>query len=152
MLRHGERIATSRKATMRAPALLLALGAAALAGGPAAADAPPRDMAKRPVLNRPVLAPLAPDSGHAMRVHRVHRRPHSVRAAIAAVGPGYGPEPPYFPGMGGASPNAGFGNALPVQVTLYREAYIGRGLIYNTPPEPQGQASYAHSNVISVRY
>lgn len=135
--------------------LLLAASAALLAAAasPARADAPPdRGFARRPVPSRleaaPALRRRAPD----MRDVRIDRprRHDGTGPGFIPRGPRYGAEPPYFPGMGGASPNAGFGafGPVPVAVTEYREAYIGRGLIYNVPPQPD----FASSNVISVRY
>ncbi|MDB5592375.1 hypothetical protein [Enterovirga sp.] len=121
---------------------------------PALADAPPVD-AKRVRLGPPSAAvpmraalpayrPL-PTARRAARVHRFDR-------FAVAGGPVYGAEPRYYPGAGGASPNAGFAPPVPVAVVGYREAYIGRGLLYNTPPEPTW-ASWSHrSDVISVKY
>ena len=76
------------------------------------------------------------------RAHLRHRpRPAAaMRRAIAITmaiggyrspGPSYGRMPPFFPGTGDAR---GHLDGAPVGLTLYREAYIGRGLIYNTPP------------------
>ena len=85
------------------------------------------------------------------RVRRVHR----YDAVAVSAGPVYGREPRYYPGAGGASPNAGFGAFAPTAVAVvgYREPYIGRGLIYNVPPEPTWVTAWSRrSNVISVNY
>lgn len=119
------------------------------AASPSLADAPPdRGFARRPVPSRPdpILRGPAPSARYARAV-----RPRRVHGPIFIPGgPAYGAEPAYFPGMGGGSPNAGFGafDPVPVAVTQYREAYIGRGLIYNVPPQPHPGAT----DVISVRY
>lgn len=124
---------------------LLAFAAATiLAAGPALADAPGD------------ASGAGPSVGHA-RVHHGYRSAYGGRGTrvrgsfqgygFAAGGPGYGPEPPYFDGTGGASPSGGFGGA-PVALSLYREPYIGPGLVYNVPPQPFLRAS----NTISVRY
>lgn len=78
------------------------------------------------------------------------RHRHGPVRVFVPGGPGYGPEPVTYPGMGGALPSGGFmvSEPLPVAVTLYREAYIGRGLIYNVPPLP----GFASQPVISARY
>lgn len=110
---------------------------AALAASPAVADGP--DLAYRP---------HAPSYQRAYRSAAWHRRStyprHGYRrAAYGYREPGsdigsYGPPPAY------GQPAYGFVSG-PAE---YTEAYIGRGLIYNTPPEPGG-SSYS---VISSRY
>ncbi|WP_375460504.1 hypothetical protein [uncultured Enterovirga sp.] len=135
---------------MRIPiglALAAAL-AAASAAAPALADAPPER-----AYRRPHVAPFAiprPEWTGPRRMRHGHRHPGF---AVAAAGPVYGREPRYYPGMGGASPNAGFGAVSPVAVVGYREPYIGRGLVYNVPPEPTWAVGWSRrSNVVSVKY
>lgn len=130
--------------------LALAL-AAAIVSVPALADAPPdaRHAVPAPGAiagHHPRTVSIAP-----RRMRRAHR---FDSVAVVAAGPVYGREPRYFPGAGGASPNAGFGAPIPVAVVGYREPYIGRGLIYNTPPEPNWTLVgwSGRSNVISVKY
>lgn len=124
---------------------LLAFAAAAiLASGPVWADAPGGSFgAGRSHGTRHVHGSYR--SGHGGRILRVRGAGYGY--GVAAAGPGYGPEPPYFDGTGGASPSGGYGTAE-VALSLYREAYIGHGLVYNVPPQPFLRAS----NVISVRY
>jgi hypothetical protein len=129
---------------MKVSVPLVAL-AAALAAGPAAADAPPAGWGRSPhSASRPLpprYAPPPPRLGHR---HAHHHRQGGYR--IVASGPSYGALPPFFAGMGDAADHL---YGAPVRLTLYREAYIGRGLIYNTPPTldvPNGGA------VLSVRY
>lgn len=126
--------------------LALLAGFAAL---PALADAPP------PSRRGTGAAPAhhGPQAGWSGA--RRHRHHHGVRVrgyAAVSAGPVYGPEPHYYPGAGGASPNAGFGAVRAVAVVGYREAYIGRGLVYNTPPEPHWAVWSHRSDVISVKY
>lgn len=131
--------------------LLAAFVLLAAAASPVVADAPPdRGFARRPVPSHaePILRGPAPSPRYARAIRP--RRFHGPGPVFIPGGPAYGAEPAYFPGMGAGSPNAGFGafDPVPVAVTQYREAYIGRGLIYNVPPQP----SLGATNVISVRY
>lgn len=94
---------------------------AALTGSPALADGP--DPAVRP---HP-----GPGYGYAHRRHAWHRH-RGYRGPGYSVG-SYG-APPAYGMVSGPSE--------------YTEAYIGRGLVYNTPPEPY----WPSTDVISVRY
>ncbi|TDR85180.1 hypothetical protein [Enterovirga rhinocerotis] len=114
---------------------------AMLAASPALADAPPagyRGHARpAPAYHRPSRLGHAP-------VRRHHRR-YAASGRGYAIGPSYGGLPPFYPGEGAAASHL---QGAPVMMTLYREAYIGRGLIYNTPP----QTSAPRGPVLSVRY
>lgn len=132
-------------------AVLAAAGAALSLAGPARADAPPPVRGYEPRA-APVVHPSRPRfRRHSHRVHAGYR--------LSGAGPVYGAEPVYYPGAGGASPNAGFGALAPVPVAVseYREPYIGRGLIYNVPGEPtwsswrSGGAWRSRGPVISVK-
>lgn len=129
---------------MKASQIGATLALAAAFALPAAADAPP-DRGIRSG-TRDVSAGSHRWAGRSHARHAGHRH-HGFRT-YSGPGPAYGPR--YYPGYGNASSNAGFGALAPapVAVTLYREAYIGRGLIYNTPPEPHWRSS----TVISVKY
>lgn len=112
--------------------LPIAALAAALSGtGRAAADAPAAGFGHRPpAMHRsfgPRYAPPPRRYGYGYGAPR-HRR-YGYR--VVAAEPDLGPVPPFFRGMGDAAASLGGG---PVGLTLYREAYIGRGLFYNTPP------------------
>lgn len=111
----------------------------------------------------PSLADASPEGGygrvraarpygwHGPRRHGWRRHGHG-RGGFAGGfgGPVYGREPALYPGLDAGSPNSGFGalSPRPVAVSEYREAYIGRGLFYNTPPQPY----FPSSGTISVRY
>lgn len=136
---------------MKAPTgIVLAAAVLGALCTPVLADSPPVDA------KHPRLAPAAPVYGPGpawpgpRRLHRARR----IGGFAVAAGPVYGREPRYYPGAGGASPNAGFGALAPVPVAVvgYREPYIGRGLIYNVPPEPTWAVWSRRSEVISVRY
>lgn len=122
--------------------LLAFTAATILASGPVLADAPG-------TMSGAGLSPSFRPGHHGHRpaygARRIRVRGYGY--GFAANGPVYGPEPPYFDGTGAASPSGGYGDA-PIALSLYREAYIGRGLIYNVPPQPFLRSS----NVISVRY
>ena len=106
-----------------------ALAALLFATMPAIADAPPDGFGRRPVVahrhHAPHYAPPVRRYGYGGPRYR-----HYGYRPVAA-GPALGPLPPFFPGMGS---EAGHLHHAPVGLTLYREAYIGRGLLYNTPP------------------
>ena len=112
-----------------------------ISAGPCFADAPPEQGARRgaPASRlRPVARQVLPARHQARR--------HGSRAFVAPypvepIGPGYGPLPALYPGYDAAAP------AGPVAISEYREAYIGRGLFYNTPPQP-----YFPAGPISVKY
>ena len=115
---------------MRTPLVIVALAALLAGAAPAAADAPASGFGRRPAVAHRPLGPLyAPPPRHYGYGAPRHRH-HGGYRAIAA-GPSYGPLPPFFGGMGN---DAAHLTGTPVGLTLYREAYIGRGLIYNTPP------------------
>lgn len=102
-------------------AVLLVLAGSA---GTAHADAPGPGFGPEP---GPGLG-YRPVRRHAYRARHVHRRYRAVRHGWA--------DPAY--------PAAAFGAV--VGPSEYREAYIGRGLIYNTPPDLGGEVT------LSVRY
>lgn len=119
---------------MRISLAIAALAAALLGSAPVLADAPVAGFGRRPATT-PRYAPARPhgyDYRYGAPRHHHHRHHHRRYGhAPVMVGPAPGPLPPFFPGMGdGAAPLEG----QPVGLTLYREAYIGKGLIYNTPP------------------
>lgn len=123
---------------MRLFVLPLALAATLIAAGSASADAPPdRAMGRYPVVRETMTYGAVP--------YRPHRRRHVRSRGLGggfAVGPAYGPQPPLYPGYDLGAPSG------PVAISEYREAYIGRGLFYNTPPQPY----FPTSAVISVNY
>lgn len=129
--------------TVLALASLLASFVASLAAiTPAAADAPSAGFGRRAVMA---------ERGPAFRAPRMRRygyaprhRHHYGHGGYRVAGPSLGPLPPFFEGMGDGAAHL---EGAPVGLTLYREAYIGRGLIYNTPPTLDRPAS-----VLSVRY
>jgi hypothetical protein len=108
--------------------------------GRASVQAPPPAAAPS---RQAVLEPV--QAGHPVRAYRPEIRDRRVtsvpapegRSALRSV------EPVFYPGAGNAAPGAidGLG-VLPyhpprgLQVVEYREPYIGRGLIYNVPPDP----------------
>lgn len=101
--------------------LLAACAGALLSAAPAHADAPGDGFGYRPHGYR-----------HAMPRRHVHvRRRHYGGYGGYVPGPAYGPTPPFFIGTGDGAAQLG---GAPVRVTVYREAYIGHGLVYNTPP------------------
>ena len=101
--------------------LLAALAGAGLSAAPAQADAPGDGFGRAPYGYR-----------HAAPRRHVHvRRRHYGGYAGYVPGPAYGPLPPFF---AGTSDGAAHLHGTPVQMSVYREAYIGRGLVYNTPP------------------
>jgi hypothetical protein len=118
--------------------VVAALAATCAAMGPALADAPPHGYGSRA---RGWHSP-AIRHAHPVRRHVRHGRHHGDGGFVA--GPGYGPLPPFFAGTGAAADHL---HGTPVTVTVYREAYIGRGLIYNTPPTLD-----VPGPVLSVRY
>ncbi len=136
---------------MRLPLVAAALAILA-AAAPAAADAPPdRSFARRPVPSRSaadIRFGYGPERAVRRPVYRYHRHAGRGVPVVPGYGQGYGSRPALYPGYGEASPNAGFGYGQPVAVTLYEEAYIGPGLLYNTPPRPY----WPSQEVISVRY
>ena len=124
---------------------LLAFAAAAiLSMGPALADAPGDQSG---VGRLRAIRHLHHGYGPAYGARHLRVRGSGYGDGYAASGPGYGPEPPYYDGTGTASSSGAYGTA-PVALSLYREAYIGPGLVYNVPPQP----FLRPSNVISVRY
>lgn len=107
--------------------LLAALGAAAPLA-PASADGFVEDGyrsgARRPALHG--RGGYAPQRWAERRV----RRGGYARSYRGELAPAYGAHPPFFPGAGHAAPDG------PAVLAEYREPYIGRGLIYNVPPDP----------------
>ena len=79
---------------------------------------------------------------HAQRRYVGARRDHFGSAYGGEISPQYGAKPPFFPGAGGAAPDG------PVLLAEYREPYIGRGLIYNVPPDPFYRSGY----VVRAKY
>ncbi len=72
---------------------------------------------------------------------RHHGRGHRAFHGAAADG-SYG-EPRFFPGRAFAEPGPGL-------IVEYREPYIGRGLVYNVPPDLYGPRS--RRGVVTARY
>ena len=118
---------------MRISLVIAALAAALLNAAPAAADAPAPGFGRQPAAHRPHWAPPARRYGYGAprRGHFGYGAPHRRHFGYAPVGPGLGPLPPFFVGTGDAAAHL---QGEPVGLTLYREAYIGRGLLSNTPP------------------
>lgn len=120
-------------------ALVIATLAASLAAiVPASADAPDSGFGRRPALVHRGAAFSPP----AMR--RDGYAPPHRHGGYRAAGPSPGHLPPFFQGMGDGAAHL---EGARVGLTLYREAYIGRGLIYNTPPTLDRPTT-----VLSVRY
>ena len=133
---------------MKRFSVCIAAAFAATFAGTAFADAPPD--ARHPVPPPGRVAPYAGPAPGYGRPRYGHRYRPTYGHAVMVRGSAYGPEPRYYPGLGNASPNAGLGVSHPqlVAITQYREAYIGRGLFYNTPGEPP----WPSRATISVRY
>ena len=128
---------------MKFSILLAAALAAAAPLGSAAADGMSeggyRTDARRPTLQK---------SGRYYAERRAPRRHVGARrhgfgpAHGGEIPPHYGAKPPFFPGSGGAAPDG------PVLLAEYSEPYIGRGLIYNVPPDPFYRSGY----VVRAKY
>lgn len=136
--------------------LAIAAFAAILAGAvPAAADAPAAGFGRRPAMApraiAPRYAPARPDGYRYGAPRRHHHRHYGY--GPAALGPAAGGLPPFYTGMGDG---AAYLEGQPVGLTLYREAYIGRGIFYNTPPtldRPDfGYGGFRGRPVLSSRY
>lgn len=84
------------------------------------------------------------------RSDRHHAWDAAVSAGTLNVTATYGAEPAYYRGTGGARSNGEIFavRSARVQVVEYHEPYIGRGLLYNLPPEPFGRSAA----VVSARY
>lgn len=124
---------------MKTVLVVAALAASLAAIVPAAADAPAAGFGRRPVMAErgPTFRTPPRRYGYAPR----HRHDHG---GYRVAGPSLGPMPAFYQGTGEGAAHL---EDAPVGLTLYREAYIGRGLIYNTPPTLDRPVS-----VLSVRY
>lgn len=108
----------------------ISLAIAALATGlistcPAFADEPARGFGRRPAYAAPNRTPLYAPAPRRYGYGAPRHRHFSYRPGPIMVD-------------------------SPVHVTLYREAYIGRGLIYNTPPTLDRPGGFGP--VLSARY
>lgn len=127
---------------MRVLLVPAALAAALLAIEPASADAPAAGFGRRPAQAAPPAygpraAPRHYGHGRPVRHYGYGRPPH----------PHFGHRPfAYGPGDGAAQ-----FEGPAVGMTLYREAYIGRGLYYNTPPTLD-RPDFGYGPVLSARY
>lgn len=131
---------------MRISFAVAALVAGCLSSGPTLADEPAPGFGRRPVHAPPGHGPrYAPAPRHHGYGYGAPRHRHF---GYRPVGVGAGPMPPFYDGMGGALDHLA---DAPVRVTLYREAYIGRGLLYNTPPTLD-RPGPGFGAVLSARY
>lgn len=87
---------------------------------------------------------------HGWRSDRHRAWDAAVSAGTLDVTATYGAEPAYYHGTGGAVSNGEIFavRSARVQVVEYHEPYIGRGLLYNLPPEPLGRSAA----IVSARY
>ena len=124
-------------------ALMVGLSVAA----PAVADAP-AGFGRGPLVgHRPPPPRYAPPRHYGYGAPRHRHHGHGGHYGYRA-GPAVGPLPPFFSSHGDAAAHL---EGAPVGLTLYREAYIGRGLIYNTPPTLD-RPGLGYGPVLSARY
>lgn len=129
---------------MRISLVVAAIVAGGLASGPAFADEPAPGFGRRPIHAAPAHGPRYAPAPRRYGYGAPQYRHVGYRPVVA----GPGPMPPFYDGMGGAVDH--LANA-PIHVSLYREAYIGRGLIYNTPPTLD-RPGPGFGPVLSARY
>lgn len=109
---------------------------AALGASPAFADGPD-----------PAYRPQAPGYRPAYRSAGYRRAAFGYRRPGSDIG-SYGPPPAFRPEAYGRQAYGQLAYRIVTGPVEYTEAYIGRGIVYNTPPAP----AWPTYSVISARY